>query len=688
MKRRFFPYFGIVTVFCLLASALSAQTPTWVPMTPLREDAATKIIIAPNNNYYLYTDSVWRSTDQGKTWATFPVYPTEGIWNDYVPSGIMYVVSDTEIYDIFYDWRQNSKWVPGVSSTLGLLWTPFPLPSNLLYTPPNTQSYTPYMDDRGGAYLVTRDSVYLTFDRGAHWVTKSSSDVLYYPLPLPPVRDFRNHLFVNRSSSKTGTLFHSIDSATSWQRCLTTSTPIIQLKVYASSVAAYTADSVYTTIDGGMTWQATRNISITGQLPAGATLTYKDSTGADITIVNGSGPFLSRDHGATWEEIGNANALKKLTIQGGQLLSISTPGNTLSRFDFATNTWKLVAFPTDTKWSIDDTAIRTASQISYDAGTTWEDIPTNLSHVDQDTNANTMGLFPVTKNRWATVVEEQAFSGLPNARDFSIAIADRGSTTFHRVQHLQSHRVPRILRLQNNVLLVDADSLWVSYDNGANWSAFSKKPFPLGDSITTARFVWDNHLLVWENTRVHETSDGGRTWVLDTAIPRLTQVYYSKDEDALFGIARYNALEVTRDHGKTWQWLNDSVFTGAGTNGYLYRSVYDLVVDGQGNLFINQDNMPYRLAKPLNTVRQPIAIGNEIALYPNPASTLIRLRSQEPVLLRGIYNILGQQQQASSTTSSARTELSIDLTALRPGQYFLRLQQGNSIVSKQITVTR
>ena len=71
---------------------------------------------------------------------------------------------------------------------------------------------------------------------------------------------------------------------------------------------------------------------------------------------------------------------------------------------------------------------------------------------------------------------------------------------------------------------------------------------------------------------------------------------------------------------------------------------------------------------------------SEFKVYPNPAADNVNILSQLPIDRLELYNSIGQKIIAQNNT------LSIDVSSLRQGLYFLKIQSGNSVVTKKLLV--
>ena len=71
----------------------------------------------------------------------------------------------------------------------------------------------------------------------------------------------------------------------------------------------------------------------------------------------------------------------------------------------------------------------------------------------------------------------------------------------------------------------------------------------------------------------------------------------------------------------------------------------------------------------------------EFSIYPNPVTDILNLEAQETINFVSISNVLGQVLFNSNVDA---LETSIDLSSYAKGTYFVKVQIGNSVITKKI----
>ena len=67
---------------------------------------------------------------------------------------------------------------------------------------------------------------------------------------------------------------------------------------------------------------------------------------------------------------------------------------------------------------------------------------------------------------------------------------------------------------------------------------------------------------------------------------------------------------------------------------------------------------------------------NEVLVYPNPAKNTLNISGVSSIVNIKIYNVLGQMVQENTSTA-------IDVSGLKAGNYFVRIETSEGVMSKR-----
>jgi uncharacterized protein YunC (DUF1805 family) len=77
---------------------------------------------------------------------------------------------------------------------------------------------------------------------------------------------------------------------------------------------------------------------------------------------------------------------------------------------------------------------------------------------------------------------------------------------------------------------------------------------------------------------------------------------------------------------------------------------------------------------------------NEISIYPNPASQVVNVRGNEPVLAVTLFSITGQMIVNKTNLNDDLVQISV--SGLETGIYLLRIQTSNGFITRRIEIVR
>ncbi len=230
-------------------------------------------------------------------------------------------------------------------------------------------------------------------------------------------------------------------------------------------------------------------------------------------------------------------------------------------------------------------------------------------------------------------------------------------------------------------------SLLRSTDTGNDWSQIHP-PF-IG--VMTAM---DTLLFIVGNGQIAKSTDSGSSWSMvpvDSAgDARYVNVLATDGKNLFAGTGRHGLL-VSTDVGKTWQSHNAGLVDAYHNNtlSIISLGVFDTL------LFADEDcwhvdhfyAIYYRpisqLTRPPDAVQPHTVPGDTIEVFPDPTTSQVSIRSGgTPILGVEVLNVLGEK--VLSTSSSHSSDISLDLSKLPSGTYFVQIETQNGIVLRKV----
>ena len=120
----------------------------------------------------------------------------------------------------------------------------------------------------------------------------------------------------------------------------------------------------------------------------------------------------------------------------------------------------------------------------------------------------------------------------------------------------------------------------------------------------------------------------------------------------------------------------------------LYQVIYQ-AIDGSGN--ISDPHLRLVNVTANTTGIQDITFGDAINIYPNPNSGKFEVEFGVPVhgdATITIMNIAGQAVRTFSANDVLNNKLTVDLSEVAAGVYFVQIQSNGQVANKKVTVTR
>lgn len=653
--------------------------------------------ISPSGDIYVFTNSLHRSTDKGDTWERLaPSMDFSSASNSdrivWVPSGTAFMLFDSDLWrsaDNCNTWEnikdlsttssiavsiegylviQGGKTV-SVSTDEGVSWSSL---SNLPSLH-NNELNDIFTDKDSVLYVVSKYYIHRSTDKGLSWHTIESG---------LPVSSSRKTIYSPRPglvlAAMDVEIYYSIDRGKTWTRALYAS----QHPGYFYSIVGISPDSVFAMTDDGYIFRSENG---------GKTWTrFGDQWGPGLAeigiklLADGRNLFalfrdtlLKRtiDTDTSWQvlTLPSATVLQLTTSPSGKVYAVTTkPKGIYTTEQFWTfgqdNGWRqgpqfgffskaLLADTNDHIYGIFDKS-STSFFRSIDGGQSWFDkidfagdqfqmsMSPEYIYVVSDFN----GVFrsPDRGGNW-----EQPTFGLLVSKLTAIGTADQGRVYVGGLQ--------RFFR---------------SNDHGGTWEEVLF-PFIAGSAQVRAIAAHGSDVVAAVNrTGVYFSSDEGKNWVNHSQGLVSDTIYtlLNTPSGSVF-LATTTGLFEYAPSTKTWTKVNEGKFNS---------TVYSLALGSDGRVYAgtNGDGV-YRTAKSYGTWSKTIMPEtnktDDIYLYPNPASGELKIYyqriSSNPVSVR-VYNLLGESVLREMESDG---EISLDISALITGSYFLRIMSENSV---------
>jgi photosystem II stability/assembly factor-like uncharacterized protein len=239
-------------------------------------------------------------------------------------------------------------------------------------------------------------------------------------------------------------------------------------------------------------------------------------------------------------------------------------------------------------------------------------------------------------------------------------------------------------------------NVWRTEDDGANWSKISSK---LPDRYVTsvkaspafADVLYVTHSGYRDNEsipRFHRSRDRGAAWEdISKGLPNMAindVLILPNTKDSVLFVATDAGIYASNDTGKNWQRL--------GSNMPFVPCFHLAINPVERTLMVGtfaRSMMTYPLQQfstgPLTKVLRTQAELSNLSLFPNPATDIIRIAWKscmgKPGLMR-IYNLEGQLI-LENTLQNSSNSVSIDVSYMNSGTYFVSIQFGSIIRTKR-----
>jgi photosystem II stability/assembly factor-like uncharacterized protein len=406
------------------------------------------------------------------------------------------------------------------------------------------------------------------------------------------------------------------------------------------------------------------------------------------------GLFKSMDNGASWTNLSSGIHISQIYRIGG---SATIPGLVYCGFQDNGNVrmngtaWDMVNMADGMEnlvdWSNPNNVIVTTQngymQLSNDGGATF----TNVTPSGNGAWTIPVIQDPVQSNVYYAGYEDvyKSVDGANTWTTISTGLAGSGNLTIL----VQSKLHP------NTLYAGTSGQLWMTSNGGTSWSGDLAATLPVGSNIITAVAVSDvNPLQVWVTLsgytggqKVYKTMDGGLTWTNYSGslpnVPADAILHENYSADALY---------LGTDLGVYFRDSTMADWIPYNTN------LPNVIVD---ELEINYNSGKLRAAtygrglweSPVNDVLAVIDRQNYATLnvYPNPSNGLLFINGPVSVLKKiTVFNLLGEEviDLNPEGLNVVNSRYSLDLSVLKDGIYFVRLDCLNGTSSSKIILSR
>lgn len=645
-------------------------------------------IVTDNINVYAGTNGggVFRSSDLGVTWNP-------------INSGLSYhnVRSLSIVGGNIY-----AGTVEGgifISKNKGESWTP-------INTGLNITVVGIIVGNGSTLFIATDKGIYRSLNNGSSWnpVNKGLPNTQITALAING-----SNLFAGIYG---GGLFLSTDNGTNWKSInlpLTDNT-LISLISFGPIILAGTYEGILRSADNGANWMNVEpNVFVNSFM-------VKDSTILAGSLLRDGGVFRSADNGITWQKVhlgssSNNPSIHAMAVVQNNLLA---GGAGLFRSIDEGINWNkistglapgimnsIVISPTGSIYASGDVSYK-----SNDSGATWSDEDSIMPikyfdnirfHPNGTMFACGESLLKSTDNglTWQLcmylAVNDIAFNSkgdifVSTGNDFIYKSTDNGNSWQKTNSGLNTPYITAILIDQNDRIFAGTwdQGLYISKDNGNTWSQSNKG---LSTSlIKTITINSDKHIFVGNNwDGLYRSTDNGLNWLNIMPFPDFIQV-----SDVVFGrkneifVAINGGLIVnlgvwySSDNGNSWKLINE------GLRLPFYSNVLKLAIDSN---FIYSATYYGIWKRPLTDFK-PTAIEwtskkNEIYIYPNPATGIIKIESSafNKDQQVSIYDSKGKLVLQQSLMQTANV---IDISEFASGIYFVIISGQDTNLIKKI----
>lgn len=703
----------------LLTAPVSAQEPVWVPTGGPRSGYTGELTTAPDGALYAdVVNALYRSSDDGHTWALVPTPPLSGIATITTDTGGTLFLLDSIICT-----EECYQEGPYRSTDGGATWEPVVVTA----PPPHVYAIEAAADAR--TFAVTDAGFFRSDDGGASWVL----------VPLDPssrpstlAAHPAGYVALYEAGSGAATLTSSSDNGETWVRA--TVPPELpyfsRLRldangvVYAASTGSGGGEAIYRSDDAGETWTEVRLPAVCAEPEGCAVSAFDPIAGALYAAFSRPGTSTSlgafRTDGGAWEPLGLAGpAVLDFEGHGGAVLA----GTARAVFRYTGSGWEPSSEGIARSWM--QALAWGPGGVLFAAG-----LEGDVSRYDTETAVWT----PLPYLHFAMTL-----AAAPDGRLFAGVAGEPGAWVLAAAGEAWTPRglrnVRTLYRTASGALLAAATyplyALYRSTDDGANWEAVSDRRaltfleaygalymgtddgvHRSGDGGATWERAGLDGVAVWglaaagdtlwasspedvtgpSRGRVYRSTDGGATWALvwtATLYQRLRDIVATA-EGALYVLDDHEGVLRSLDGGQTWE----PFVSGLPEAAY---SVDALTLGPDGRLYAGVSFWSvYRTAEPVTSASEPPPSVGAFILHapsPNPFASWTTLGYELPVaspVRLVLYDVLGREVAVlvDGYVEAGRHEATLDGAHLPSGTYLVWLEAMGGVQTRRVTLVR
>ncbi|MGA7307243.1 MAG: T9SS type A sorting domain-containing protein, partial [Rhodothermales bacterium] len=408
---------------------------------------------------------------------------------------------------------------------------------------------------------------------------------------------------------------------------------------------------IYISEDDGQTWR----MSNAGLDAAAVSSMAADADGV-LFAGTYQGVFRSEDQGTTWEHLSlGQNNVESLLVTSSGLVVAGTNNNGI--------------------------------YISSDGGETWSPVDTSFSM----RGAQSLAEAP----------NGDLFAG---GSDESVLRSTDGWATWDTVDSGPTFQAVKALGVsQSGTVFAGTDeNLRLSRDGGDTWED-AATGLPVSPDVRAFELLANGDVLAAAFGGVFRFMDGESAWVETETRPGFGITSIERAGEYLYVTLRGGGVSVSGDEGATWALINDGlnnldatslVFqpaNGTGKSGTAYQSASDVLYVGtRGGGVSRLTSVATATTREVPDAERSARLGTN---YPNPFSgqTTFRLRLERPMEINAtLFDILGRKVRTFDQRSlpAGETDLRIDGSTLATGVYMFRVDFGDGVEERLVTVGR